>query len=164
MRIVRTMKSEIEIPTREEIDPKGLFSDKQHEGFAMYARGEYWDDICEKLGLSSWDAHNLIFCVVHAVKDWQSVLSHRCQNALTNELILTKKQALQFIANGAKTRNFGQKCLAELRAALNLPEEDKKLNWGVNKDGNIVFPKGSCVTIKDLEKILDYAKKITGNP
>jgi hypothetical protein len=156
------MKTEIKIPTREEIDPNGLFSDKQHEVLNIFLTKGSWREAGEFLGIKWHEAEIMCRAMITGMIEWQVVLSTRTHNALNNSNIYTKKQALAFIANGGKARNFGKKSMKELREALELPEPQKSFSWGLNNDGEIIFPRGSCVSISNLDKILEYAKKATG--
>jgi DNA-directed RNA polymerase alpha subunit len=145
----------IETPDRETIDPNGLLSDKQHEVFALFSKIKHVDDVCDMLQITR-DAP------IRLATTWQMSLSVRCCNALHNARVFTKQQALAFIADGAKERNFGKKCLAELKEALNMPESHEDgFTWGITDDGKVRFKKGAIVSVSDLEKILSFVQKAT---
>jgi len=153
----------LKLPERKEIDPNGLFSDKQHEAFQMFADNYYWDDICKIMEVDRRSLHAMVFPIVRLATSWQMNLSVRTQNGLSNARVYTKSQALEFIAQGGKARNFGKKSLAELRGELSMPEDvQAPINWGITSNNEIRFPKGSQFSIATLEKIIDYAKKATG--
>jgi DNA-directed RNA polymerase alpha subunit len=153
------MKAKIEIPTREEIDPNGLFSDKQHEALKIFLTKGTWSEAGNFFGIKWSEAEIMCRAMIAGMTEWQLTLSTRTCNALNNSNIYTKKQALAFIANGCKARNFGKKSMNELCVALKLPQPEKSFNWGINNEGEIIFPRGACISVGDLEKILGYAKK-----